>query len=140
MFSELFSNILAIPKEAFAGQIVNNQLNPLHLAVATSGYRMQSRTLRVPDRFGFFSPVPPHLQVHEGLFFIVMVGWICLNLISNAFSVFLRVLTGLPTCRKLGVAFSLTIVPGVILLWIAAVYDRRRKPGYMWEDWKLPEE
>ena len=56
MLGKLISNILAIPKEAFAGEIVDNQLNSLHLAVATTGYRIQSRTLQIPDRFGFFPP------------------------------------------------------------------------------------
>ena len=137
MFVKLISNILAIPKGVFAGQIVNNQLNPLHLAVTTTGYRIQSRTLRIPDRFGFFSPGPPRLQVHEGLAFIIMVGWICLNLIFNAFLVFLCRLCGLSTCQKLGAAFPLMIVPGAVLFWIGAVYDRRRAPGYEWGDWKL---
>ncbi len=137
MFGKLISNILAIPKGVFAGQIVNNRLNPLHLAIATTGYQIQSRTLQIPDRFGFFSPGPPRLQVHEGLSFIIMVGWICLNLIFNAFSVFVCRLYGLPTCQKLGAAFSLTIVPGVVLFWVGAVYGRRRAPGYEWGDWKL---
>lgn len=137
MFGNLISNILAIPKGVFAGQTVNNQLNPLHLATATTGYRIQSRTLQIPDSFGLFSPGPPRLQVHEGLSFIIMVGWICLNLILNAFSVFLCRLCELPTCQKLGVAWTLMMVPMAVLFWIAAVYDRRRAPGYEWEDWKL---
>ncbi len=58
-------------------------------------------------------------------------------LIFDAFSVFLCRLYGLPTCRKLGGAFLLMIVPGVVLFWIGAVYNRRRVPGYEWEDWKL---
>ena len=137
MFDKLISDILAIPKEVFAGQIVNNQLNPLHLAVAITGYRIQSRTLQIPDRFGFFSPGPPRLQVHEGLSFIIMIGWICLSLIFDAFSVFLCRLYGLPTCQKLGAAFLLIIVPGVVLFWIVAVYGRRRALGYERGDWKL---
>ena len=137
MFGKLISNILAIPKEVFAGQIANGQLNPLHLATATTGYRIQSRTLQIPDRFNFFSPGPPRLQVHGGLFFIIIVGWICLNIIFNIFSVFLCRQCGLPTSQKLGAAFLLMIVPGAVLFWIAAVYDRRRAPGYEWEAWKL---
>ena len=97
MSGELISNILAVPKGAFAGQIVNNQLNPLHLAVANTGYRIQSRTLQILDRFGLFSPGPPRLQVHEGLSFIIMVLWICLSLFSNAFIVYLTRRYGLPT-------------------------------------------
>ena len=130
MFGKFIGNILAITKEAFAGQIVNNQLNPLHLAVATTGYRSQSRTLQIPDRLGLFSPGPPRLQVHEGLAFIIMVVWICLTPMSNAFSVYLTRRYGLPTYQKLGAIFSVTTVPGVFLFWIIVIHDRRRAPGY----------
>ena len=74
MSGKFIGNILTILKEAFAGEIVNNQLNSLRLAIATTGYRIQSCTLQIPDRFGFFSPGPPRLQVFEGLSFIFMVG------------------------------------------------------------------
>jgi hypothetical protein len=137
MFGKLIGNILAIPKEAFAGEIVNNQLNSRHLAIATTGYRIQSCTLQIPDRFGFFSPGPPRLQVHEGLAFIFAVGWICMVLISDAFVVFVCILSGLPTCQRLGAAFPLMIVPGAVILWYAQVHNRRRAPGYEWGDWKL---
>ena len=137
MFGRLFNNVLAILQEVFAGQIVNNQLNPRHLAVATTGYRIQSQTLQIPDRFGLFSPGPPRLQVHEGLSFIIMVGWICLTLVSNALSVFLSRRYGLPACQKFGAIFSVTTVPGAALFWVIVIHDRRRAPGYEWEDWKL---
>lgn len=138
MFGEVIGSIVAVYKEAFAGQVINNRLNPLHLAVATTGYRVQSQTLQVPDRFGFFSPGPPRLQIHEGLYFILVVGSICLSLIGDAFCVFVCNLHGAPTCQKLGAAYLLTlVVPVVIVLWIAAIYDPRRVPGYEWEDWKV---
>ena len=137
MSGELISNIRAIPKMAFAGQIVNNQLNPLHLAIANTGYRIQSRKLQIPDRFGLFAPGPPRLQVHEGWSFIIMVCWICLTLASNAFSVFLSRRYGLPACQKFGAIFSVTTVPGAVLFWVVAIHDGHRAPGYQWEDWKL---
>ena len=134
MFGKLISNI---PTEAFAGEIVDNRLNPLHLDIATTGYRIQSRTLQIPDRFGLFSPGPPRLQVHEGLFFIIIVGWICLHLTFNAFSVFLCRLFGLHTYQKLAAGWFMTMVPWLAIFWIVAIYDRRRAPGYEWGDWKL---
>jgi hypothetical protein len=33
-------------------RVVGNRLNPVYLAIATSGYRIQSRLLRIPDRYG----------------------------------------------------------------------------------------
>ena len=137
MFNKLFSNILAISKGVFAGQIVNNQLNPIHISLATNGYRIQSGTLQIPDRFGLFSSGPPRLQVHEAYFFLIMVGWIILNLVLNAFLVFVCRLNGLPAYRALGAEFSLLMVPGLFFYWIASVYDRHREPGYEWGDWKL---
>ena len=132
------SNIVAFFKEVFAGQIVNNQLNPIHLAVATTGYRIQSQSLQIPDRFGIFSPGPPRLQVHEGLAFITMVALICLTLVLDAFNVLVCSLYGQPNCRKLGAIFPpLILVPGFAFFWIAAVYDRRRVPRYEWADWKV---
>ena len=137
MLANLLSKIFAIPIQVFAGEIVNDQLNPLHLAVATTGYRIQSRTLQIPDRFGFFSSGPPRLQVHEGSFFIVTASWTCLNLIFHPFMFFLGCLYGLPNCRKLGAAFSLIVLVEFFCFWLLACCDRRRAPGYEWEDWKL---
>ncbi|KAK0509195.1 hypothetical protein JMJ35_008566 [Cladonia borealis] len=137
MFGKLISNILAIYKEAFAGQIVNNQLNPLHLAIATTGYHIQSCTLQIPDRLGFFSPGPPRLQAHEGFCFILVVFWYCMAIFNGALITFLSRGRGLPTCQKLGAIYLMMMVPGTLLIWIAAVNDRRRAPGYEWKDWKL---
>lgn len=137
MLDNLISNILVIPKGVFAGEIVNNRLNPFHLAVATTGYRIQSHTLQIPERIGFFSSGPPRLQVYEATFFIVAASWICLNLICNSFLFLLDRLYGLPNCRKLGVAYSLIIVAEALFFWVLACCDRRRAPGFEWEDWKL---
>ncbi|KAL8948227.1 MAG: hypothetical protein Q9222_005563, partial [Ikaeria aurantiellina] len=40
-------------------------LNTAVLAIANTGYRIQSHILRIPDRMGFFAPGPPRLQVYE---------------------------------------------------------------------------
>ena len=137
MLGQFISNILTFYREAFAGEIVNDRLNPLHLAIATSGYRIQSRTLQIPDRFGIFSPGPPRLQTHEGLCFIVLVCWFCLYLTTSAFLFFLCRLKGRPTGLKFGAVLSLGLVVELALIWIAAVHNRRRAPGHEWEDWKL---
>ena len=128
MFGELFS-VLAIPKQISAGEIVNGQLNPLHLTVATTGYRIQSRTLQIPDRFGFFSSGPPRLQVHESFCFSHVVGLVCLGVVFDAFSVFLCGPLRTPISQRLCVWWSLMVVPGVALLWIATANGRCRQPG-----------
>ncbi|RMJ18944.1 hypothetical protein CDV36_001359 [Fusarium kuroshium] len=47
--------------------------NPLFLAIGTRGYYVQSQILRVPQRFGVFSPGPPLLQVHQASFLTFLV-------------------------------------------------------------------
>lgn len=131
------SNILAITKGVFAGEIVNNRLNPIHLAIATTGYRIQSHTLHIPDRIGFFSSGPPRLQVHEAASFIVLVVGACFSVISGGFVVFLLRLCGLPNSSKLGAAMSSTTVAQAVIIWVLVCCDRRRAPGYDWGDWKL---
>ncbi|RYP65286.1 hypothetical protein DL770_009032 [Monosporascus sp. CRB-9-2] len=61
----LTSGILKAVKALLSPQIIDNRLNPYYLAVATRAYWIQSHILRIPDRFGFFSPGPPRLQVLE---------------------------------------------------------------------------
>ncbi len=137
MFGKLISNIFAILKQAFAGEIVDNQLNSLYLAIATIGHRIQSRTLQIPDRLGLFSPGPPRLQVHEGCSFLFILGWTCLIMILDAYCVYsCRRPHGECTCQ-LGAVFLVVMVPHAVIFWIASVYDRHRAPGYEWADWKL---
>ena len=139
MFNKTLTNILTIPREAFAGQIINDRLNPFHLALASNGYRVQSRTLRIPDRYGFFSPGPPRLQVYEAVDFITMICCIAIILVFNALMVFASRLDRLPPPKPLGSAalFLGMNLFVVIIFWIVAIHDRHRAPGYEWTDWKM---
>ena len=137
MLGKLISNFLALYREAFAGQVVNNQLNPLHLAIATTGYRIQSCTLQIPDWLGLFSPGPPRLQAHQGSGFIIVAFWYCMVIFNVPLMTFLSRGYGLPTCQKLGAFYLIFLIPGTLMIWIAAVNDPRRAPGYEWDDWKL---
>jgi hypothetical protein len=56
-----------------------------YLAIAGSGYRTQSQSLHIPDRFGFFSSAPPRLQVEEGAFFAQMLTMICYAIMTAWF-------------------------------------------------------
>ena len=44
----------------------NNNPNPVHVSLARQGYRLQSAWLRIPDRYGFFSPGPVQAQEFQG--------------------------------------------------------------------------
>ncbi|KAK6954768.1 hypothetical protein Daesc_004737 [Daldinia eschscholtzii] len=67
MPQQLFHNMSNLFSTAFFKEDVihNNTLNPVRLAVGARCYRIQSRLLRIPDRYGIFSPGPPRLQVYQ---------------------------------------------------------------------------
>ena len=137
MLHNLISNILTIAKGVFAGEIVDSRLNPVHLAIATTGFRIQSRTLHIHHRFGFFSPGPPRLQVYEATSFIVLVFGSCFEIVSGGFVVFVIRLCGLPNSLKAGAVMLSMIIAQAVIVWILVCCDRHRVPGYDWEDWKL---
>lgn len=141
MLHDLINFINAITKGIFAGEIVDGRLNPARLAIATTGYRIQSRTLHIPDRLGLFSSGPPRLQVNEATSFIVLVFFVCFSTIGSGFLVLFIREAGLPGHRKVGALFALMTVFGVVFLWWVTVFhDRHRAPGYEFEDWKLRKE
>ncbi|KDN66254.1 hypothetical protein CSUB01_06769 [Colletotrichum sublineola] len=52
--------------DLFAPQVVNNQLNPVHLAIGIRCYQIQTEILGIPEQYGLFSSGPPRLQVLQG--------------------------------------------------------------------------
>ena len=89
---------------------------------------------------GFFSSGPPRLQVYEAATFIIVVIGLCVLIVSSGFVVLLSRLCGLPNSLKLGAALFSMIIAEAVALWVLACCDRRRAPGYEWEDWKLRKE
>lgn len=90
--------------------VVDGKINPMLVARAQEGYWLQSRVLRIPDRYGFFVSGPPLLQAHEARKVIIsttdgvspVVGF-CL---SEAFDLFdtrggsRRPLSSSPSCSS----------------------------------------
>ena len=132
----LISNILTVVKGVFAGEIIDNRLNPIHLAIAITGFRIQC-TLHIPHRIGFFSSGPPRLQVHEAASFIVLMFGSCFAIVSGGFVIFLIRLCGLPNSLKGGAVMLSMIIAQAVVTWVIVCCDRRRVPGYDWGDWKL---
>lgn len=58
-------NIVAFHKRNNVPIVVEGKINPSLLAIAQRAYWVQSRVLRIPDRFGPFSSGPPLLQAHQ---------------------------------------------------------------------------
>lgn len=117
--------------------IIDGQLNPVHLAIGRRGYGIQSRTLRIPDRCGWFSPGPARLQAEQGFLFF----WLCVALVMSAGHTTLEVVSnraeGLPVLGITWTAVSSASLV-VIVMWIVVCFDRRRSSGYKWvDDWKL---
>jgi len=114
-------------------QIVNNRLNPVYLAVATSGYRIQSQTLHIPDRFGFFASSPPRLQVEEGAAFAHMVFMICYAIMTWCFVASLAS----PNARLFALAMVFVAMEiGIIsFVWYMMCTKASRQPNYVWKDW-----
>jgi hypothetical protein len=137
MLHNTLNKILAFTVALFVGDIVNNSLNPVRLAIGTRGYRIQSQTLRIPDRIGFFSPGPPRLQVSEAASFIMLVLHTCLGVIAGACVVFMTRLLGLPNAFKAGAVFLAFVVVQNGIIWVMVAYNPRRAPEYDWGDWKL---
>lgn len=67
------SRIFALFRARYFPRVVDGTINPSLLAIARRGYWVQSRLLRLPDRFGFFSSGPPLLQAHQGRKFATLV-------------------------------------------------------------------
>lgn len=132
------SGAIAILRQALAGEVINNQLNPLHLAVATNGYRIQSHTLRIPDWLGFFSPGPQRLQTFEGCLFISVAGLACIYLTWGLFSLlFFEYVLGQPQYRRGAAVFVFLTLFHLVFCWLLVISNKRRAPGFEWEDWKV---
>jgi hypothetical protein len=119
------------------GEIIDNRLNPNYLAIATTGYRIQS-SLHIPNRIGFFSPGPPRLQVHQATSFIYMVIVTCVIGSLDGLTVLWMTLRPLPDTDlpKTCVIFVSVLVGLVVFFWVLECCNGRRAPGYEWAGWK----
>ena len=115
-------------------QIVDNRLNPVYLAIATTGYKIQSQLLRIPDHYGFFAPAPPRLQAREGAAFAGMVMLIC-YMVATAWFV-INLASSIPNARRFMFALFLMTVETTTcaIFWYVQCTKASRKPGYIWKD------
>ncbi|RYP07058.1 hypothetical protein DL764_002749 [Monosporascus ibericus] len=136
-------DVLKVVKGLLSPQIIDNRLNPYHLAVATRAYWIQSHILRIPDRFGFFSPSPPRLQVHQSDWLIILVTMfgvlLCTAFFLSGTVALLYRLGERPVPTLLGPMVALTVVT-MASLWVLQCFDPRRALDYDWRDWKVRKE
>jgi hypothetical protein len=129
--------------KAFVGPQItkDNGLNPVHLEIATLGYRIQSHMLHIPDRFGFFSSGPPRLQVYKGALFASLIVMLVYSIFWGALIVFLSLFrVDPPPIWRLVVAMVALMVGTLAVCWVMACFDKYRAPDYDGGDWKLRKE
>ncbi|KAK1767160.1 hypothetical protein QBC33DRAFT_559284 [Phialemonium atrogriseum] len=140
MSHNLTNNALTAVKGFLDPQISNGRLNPVHLAIATRGYWIQSHVLHIPDRFGFFSSGPPRLQMYQSASFAFLTVGVAFSTVWGALTVLLAKLMGRPISRLAG-AMGVLQIAVVAVIWAAlACFDHRRALDYDWGDWKRRKE
>ncbi|KAI0871545.1 hypothetical protein GGS24DRAFT_471207 [Hypoxylon argillaceum] len=130
---------LEIKWSLWSGQVVNNQLNPIHLALGIRGYQIQSEVLHIPTRWGIFSPGPPRLQVYESHAFAstcLIVALIATWTILNDVIIYIYGRLDVET-----VVFCLcgVIVIAALCFLALCFFPPQHRQGYVWDDWEMSE-
>lgn len=136
MMMTFIGDFLLAVREIFRGANFDGMAlpNASYIAVAVSGYQIQSQLLHIPDRFGIFSPGPPGLQeVGGGLFTLTMIPF-GFAAILGALTVWMAKNMGKSTPGKLIIAFLIITVVPFVLVWVFCWCNPRRAE---WKDGKL---
>lgn len=137
MLSNLISNIHAGIKDFLGPAVIDGRLNQSHLALATRCYWIQSRILRIPDRFGFFASGPPRLQVEESGILVFVVFVTCHLVFYAGLAVYLVSLLGNRPVKSFAALMGLICLTPLGFVWIHLCWSSRRHPDYVWKDWKV---
>ncbi|KAI1090462.1 hypothetical protein F5B19DRAFT_463159 [Rostrohypoxylon terebratum] len=103
----------------------NGDPNSFHLKLGAEGYRIQSRVLRIPTRWGAFSSGPYALQAYEGsqlalLFFYILL-WFIYVLPALALANWIGLCSvGLTWITSRAIAFM------IACYWLGMIFDPRR--------------
>jgi hypothetical protein len=117
---------------------INGALNPVHLAVAATGYQVQSEILGILHSLSFFSPGPPPLQAEQGAMLCHLAIVACGDIL---FIVALRLLFyygGVPVRDGSFEALGGISMSFLVFDLLIARYAIPRSPDYDWGEWKLP--
>lgn len=121
--------ILAAIGAIFVPRNPNEPINPYSLAVSTSGYRVQSQVLHIPDRFGYFSPGPPSVQVKEGAFVTFLTIALSVANFMGAIIFFFLKVQGNPNANMMPVISMAATVIVIVSIWLLACIKRHRGEG-----------
>lgn len=136
MLRDLLHNAVASSRDICAGEFVDDRPNPRYLSIANGGYRIQSRTLRIPDRLGFFTSGPPPLQVHQTSESMLLVGCVCVSTVIASFLLILLKIDARPNSWVVAPVWAAFTAVEVAMVWHAVCNNSRRAPGYDWGNWK----
>lgn len=124
-------------KKLFDPVMIDGEVNPAQLAFGARGYHIQTKTLHIPERFGFFSSGPPRLQARQG-FCLIFILLLCVSFYALCFVLlFMLWVQGRPVkFEGLGGAGMIGAAPLVCfpLGWISSCLDPARSPDYEWPD------
>ncbi|KAK2020600.1 hypothetical protein LX32DRAFT_716363 [Colletotrichum zoysiae] len=124
----------AMRMEIFAPQVVDNRLNPVHLAIGIRCYQIQTEILGIPEQYGLFSSGPPRLQVFQGSFVPVLYFTIVFPVVVA--TVFVKY----ENKYKEKWPWMMASITGMVILcaafWYLLCTDARRAPDYEWNDWR----
>ncbi|KAJ0163435.1 Extracellular metalloprotease [Colletotrichum tanaceti] len=119
----------------FAPQVIDNRLNPVHLAIGICGYRVQTELLGIPEQYGFFSSGPPRLQVSQGNMFPAFIALSAFPVVAPLVAILFFGTKNKEFWPIMGMV-AISIGTGGFLWWLECT-DFRRAPGYEWDDWKI---
>ena len=137
MLHDLFRNVLTIPRAIYAGEMINERPNPFYVNLASTGYRLQSVTFRIPDQYGFFSAGPPRLQVYEASSCLLLIAIVCISALLFSFSLLLFRIAEKPCSSGIIAIFVVSTIIEVGMVWISLCHDPRRGNGHHWGQEKL---
>ncbi|KAF2009679.1 hypothetical protein BU24DRAFT_468035 [Aaosphaeria arxii CBS 175.79] len=139
MLLQTLTNTLTTLKGLFAGAVVNGSINPYLESFATSGYRIQSQTLGIPDKYGIFQTGPPRSQVLQAQQVMGLIYGCCFSIFLNVYCASFAIFYNhLPWKDVVECVAGLTLCELGLLgsLYWAMLNDFTRAPGYEWPDWK----
>ncbi|KAH0441457.1 hypothetical protein CcaCcLH18_02020 [Colletotrichum camelliae] len=116
-------------------QIIHGQLNPTYLAVAARGYHIQSSVLRIPDRYGWFTPGSPRLQCRQGAAMSLYLFLVVFLTALYDYTLFRLKYVHKRRTEEMEWMFGISLAIVVFLPWLAMYHDPRRAPDYEWKDW-----
>ena len=120
-----YSDIAYAIRMFYGPQSVHNVLNPVLLAVGSRGYLIQSRTLHIPDRYGYFSPGSPRLQVSQAFhlaFWTLILG---IPLILELFNLLMSRIITTPVRRSIMRIYSM-LFSVLAFTWVFRCYVQAR--------------